>query len=268
MEVTREAFKLLEKIREKRPLVHAISNMVTANVTANALLQIGGLPVMADSEMEVEDVVRKADALVLNMGMINEEKRKAILKAGKAANRTKIPIILDPVGVGSSKFRNETIKALLDAVDVTIIRCNLGEASFLGGLGGKVKGVESDTDDIDPQEAATLLSKRYRAVAAVTGKHDYITDGYEGCRLSNGHPFMSRITGSGCMSSAVVGAFAAVSRDYWLAAAAALMCFGTAGELAGEKSVGPGSFSVSFMDSLFDLDEYALCKRGKGVLVK
>lgn len=248
-----QAGVLLAKIREKKPLIHNITNWVVTNVTANALLQIGALPVMAHAREEVEEMVEAAGALVLNIGTLTPQLVDVMLLAGRRANVLGIPVIFDPVGAGATSLRTETSHFFLRELDVNILRGNSGEISILAGFGGEVKGVEAVVSGGEKGEVARLAARQFNAVVALTGPCDYISNGERLALVDNGHPLLSTITGSGCMATAVIAAFAAVTDDYLLAAAAGLAAFGLAAEKAGEISRGPGSFQVALFDFLYHL---------------
>jgi hydroxyethylthiazole kinase len=254
----------LARLRATRPLVHQITNYVVMNETANATLALGALPVMAHAPEEVEEMVALAGALVLNIGTLSSRWVDAMLAAGRAANASGVPVVLDPVGAGATAYRTATAKRILDEVRVTVLRGNAGEIATLVGVDAEVRGVES----IDAGEAAAELARRAGGtlglVASVTGAVDHVSDGSRSVAIENGHPLMARITGTGCMSSALTGCFLAVSRDRSLEAAAeALVAFGVAGEDAARGASGPGSFHVALYDALAALDPATLDERAK-----
>ncbi len=246
-------YRLLKNVHEKNPLVHIIMNTVAAQNAANAVLQVGGSPVMADSEAEVAEITARADALVLNTGMLNPQKLQAMLIAAKTANELDIPVLLDPVGVGASKFRRHSVQHLLENVQVNIIRGNGSEIAWAAGRADEMRGVDTDESIVDRAALVIECARKWGVVAALTGEMDLISDGEQIWTIANGHPFMAKISGFGCMASAVIGTFAAVATHQCDAVLAALTCFGVAGDLAGKQSVGPGSFSASFLDFLYNL---------------
>jgi hydroxyethylthiazole kinase len=253
-----KAYRILEKVRHKAPLVHIIMNMVAAQNAANAVLQIGGSPMMADAEVEIVEIVQKADALVLNLGMLNPQKMLAMKAAGKKANEMGIPIILDPVGVGASSFRKESAQYLLENISISIIRGNAAEIAWAAGISKEMRGVDDDGNSPDGVDLAYVCAKKWGVTVAVTGQMDAVSDGEYIWTVNNGHPFMAKITGFGCMATATVAAFTAAADSYSEAAVAALACVGVAGELAGHKSEGPGSFLYSFLDRLYHLNLHQL----------
>lgn len=246
---------LLKILREKKPLVHHITNIVTVNDCANITLAIGALPVMAHALEEVEEMVSAADALVLNIGTLTNEQVEAMIKAGKAANRLKVPVILDPVGVGATEFRTQSSKRILEEIKISVIKGNSAEISILAGKGGKIRGVESLSGADDISEAAKELANTYNVVVAMSGVTDIITDGKRIAYVKNGHPMMGSITGTGCMLTSIVASFSGVCEDYFEATVEAFVAFGIAGERAAQNSnvKGPGSFKIAFFDEIYNL---------------
>src|SRR4051794_34702665 len=248
----------LRALREQRPLVHQIANYVVMNETANATLALGALPVMAHAPEEVEEMVGLAGALVLNIGTLSAHWVEAMLAAGRAANEGGIPVVLDPVGAGATRYRTETARRILGEIDVAVLRGNAGEVATLAGAaagaGVEVRGVESIGGG-DPAGLAREAARSLGVVASVTGPVDHVSDGERVVAIANGHPLLASITGTGCMSSAITGCFLAVAPDRPLdAAAEALVAFGVAGEAAAREAKGPGSFHAALYDALATLD--------------
>ena len=254
----------LRELRERKPLVHQITNYVVMNETANATLALGALPVMAHAREEVEEMVALAGALVLNIGTLSPHWVEAMLLAGKAANEQGVPVVLDPVGAGATGFRTETARRLLDEVNVAVLRGNQGEVATLVGVQAEVRGVESIGAVGEPAELARAAARNLGLVASVTGPVDYVSDGDRILAVANGHELLAAVTGTGCMSSAITGCFLAVARDSPLeAAAGALAAFGVAGEDAARDAKGPGSFHVGLYDALAALEPETLDTRAK-----
>src|SRR5215475_12800893 len=210
----------LRRLRETKPLVHQITNYVVMNETANATLALGALPVMAHAREEVEEMVALAGALVLNIGTLSPHWVDAMVAAGRAANERGVPVVLDPVGVGATRYRTETARRILDEVDVAVLRGNAGEVATLAGVEAEVRGVESIGAAGPAAEVARGAASALGVVASVTGSVDHVSDGERVVAVENGHPLLASITGTGCMSSAITGAFLAVRPDDPLAAAA------------------------------------------------
>lgn len=253
-----EAARLLDRVRETRPLIHHITNLVVMNDTANVTLAAGGLPVMAHAVEEVEEMTSAAAALVLNIGTLTPPWIESMLAAGRVANERGIPIILDPVGAGATRLRTDSTKRLLEELRIDIIKGNLGELAHLAGRGGVVRGVESLGADASPADVASALASTWQCVAAVTGPSDYVSGERRVLAVDNGHPLLARLTGTGCMATTVIACFAAADDDLTFAAASALAYFGYAAELAAPGAAGPGSFRVSLLDHLANLDGPAL----------
>ena len=223
--------RTLRVLRDRKPLVHQITNYVVMNETANATLALGALPVMAHALEEVEEMVGLAGALVLNIGTLSPQWVEAMIAAGKAANAGGIPVVLDPVGAGATRYRTETTRRILSEVGVTVLRGNQGEVATLVGADAEV---------------------------------DHVSDGTRVLAVANGHELLATVTGTGCMSSAVTGCFLAAKRDEPLEAAAeALAAFGVAAEDAARDAKGPGTFHANLYDALAALDPETLDGRAR-----
>ena len=254
----------LRELRERKPLVHQITNYVVMNETANATLALGALPVMAHAREEVEEMVALAGALVLNIGTLSPPWVDAMLLAGKAANTGGVPVVLDPVGAGATRYRTDTAKRILDEVDVAVLRGNQGEVATLVGVQAEVRGVESIGTGGEPADLARAAARNLDLVAAVTGMVDHVSDGERVFSVANGHELLGAVSGTGCMSSAITGCFLAVKPQAALEAATeALAAFGVAGEDAARDAKGPGSFHVGLYDALAALDPATLDSRAR-----
>lgn len=242
--------ELLRILREKRPLVHHITNYVTVNDCANVTLFIGAAPVMAEAREEVADMVSLAGALVLNIGTLGKEQVDSMFIAGHKANELGVPIILDPVGAGATRYRTEVAARMLQQLSINIIKGNAGEIGTLAGTGGVVRGVDSEGITGDPVQACRGLADMTGATVVMSGAADIVTDGKRTVMVDNGHAMMGRISGTGCMASSLVGAFAATSGDRVAASMAALAAFGIAGERAARNVAGPYAFKAALMDEV------------------
>jgi hydroxyethylthiazole kinase len=245
----------IEEIRRKSPVVHNITNYVVMNNTANALLALGASPVMAHAEEEVEDMVTIAGALVINIGTLSANWIRAMFRAAYKAREYGIPIILDPVGAGATVYRTDTARELLQAVPPTIIRGNASEIMALLEADVQTKGVDSTVASHSALDVARRLNRIHGSVVCVSGEIDYIVYEEDITKIMNGHPMMTKVTGMGCIATALCGAFAAVNHDFVEATAQAMAVTGIAGEMAAEKSQGPGSLQVVFNDLLYRLTE-------------
>ncbi|QAT49372.1 hydroxyethylthiazole kinase [Caproiciproducens sp. NJN-50] len=266
-QITKDAAEVLSEVRRKSPLVHNITNYVTVNDCANALLAFGASPIMADDIGEAADIASISSALVLNIGTLNRRTVESMLAAGAKANELGIPVVLDPVGAGASALRNRAVRELLKRIRMTVLRGNLSELSFLAGIRSATKGVDASEADSgnDAVSVAVSVAEQYGCAAAVTGAVDVLSDGERTVKIRNGHPMLSSVTGTGCMTSALAGACAAVSHDPLAAAAAAVAAMGIAGELAYEAagSAGTGGFHIAVIDALSRLDPALFEKRAK-----
>ncbi len=250
-----ETAELLKKIKEQKPLIHHITNWVTIYDCANIVRAIGALPVMAHAKEEAADMAKIASALVLNIGTLTTELIESMKLAGKAANEKGIPIVLDAVGVGATKLRDDKALELLKELKINIIKGNASEIAKLAGEEVQTKGVEATKVEANLIEIAEELANDKKAVVVLTGVEDIITNGSDVYICKNGHDMMGKFVGTGCMAASVIATFAAVEKDYAKAAASALVCFGIAGELASRRASGPGTYKESFYDEIFNLDE-------------
>jgi hydroxyethylthiazole kinase len=258
------AGETLARIRAEKPLIHQITNYVVMNETANATLALGALPVMAHAVEEVEEMVGLAGALVLNIGTLSPHWIEAMVLAGRAANARGIPIVLDPVGAGATSYRTETARGLLAELPIDVLRGNAGEIATLVGVEAEVRGVESMTAGGDAAELAREAARTLDLVAAVTGPVDHVSDGERVAAISNGHELLASVTGTGCMSTAITGAFLAAKPDERFdAAVEALVAFGVAGEDAAVGAHGPGTFHAGLYDALAGLDPEGLDARAR-----
>ncbi len=250
-------------VRKKHPLVHHITNYVTVNDCANITISAGAAPVMADAPEEVCEMAGVAGSLVLNIGTLNKEQVKSMILAGGMANDRKIPIILDPVGAGATRFRTRTALRLIDELKITILKGNAGEIGVLAGAEASVRGVDSCGMIGDPVTIARKFAEASGITVVVSGATDIVTDGKRVLLVRNGHPLMGSISGTGCMAASVSGAFAAVSDDPVIASAAALATFGVAGEKAAAHAHGPYSFRTALFDEMAALTPEDLESRAR-----
>ena len=252
-----------ENVRKLKPLVHHITNWVTIYDCANMTRAFGALPVMAHAKEEAADMAAISSSLVLNIGTLTPELIDAMILAGKSANKKGIPVVLDAVGVGATKLRDNEALRLLKEIRIDIIKGNASEIAKLAGENVVTKGVESTKVEGSLVEIAKKLSNSRKAVVVITGKQDIVTDGKKVYLVNNGHSMMGCMVGTGCMAASIIGAFAGVEKDYAKAAAYALSCYGIAGELAAEKSQGPGSFHEHFYDEAFNLTAEKVAKMSR-----
>jgi len=253
----------VERIRAEGPLVHNITNYVVMNTTANALLALGASPVMAHALEEVEEMVGLARALVLNIGTLSAEWVDAMTKAGVAARRRGIPVVLDPVGAGATAYRTRIARGLLAEVRPTIVRGNASEIRALAIAESGTRGVDSAHASEEAVDAGRALARAHGCVVSISGAVDVIVDGAQTARVRNGVPLLARITGSGCTATALTGAFAAVNASPFQAATHAMAMMGIAGEIAAESAGGPGTFQALIFDALSGASRQELERRAR-----
>ena len=246
-------YELIEKVRSENPLVHNITNYVVMNTTANALLASGASPVMAHAAEEVSDMVGIAGALVVNIGTLDARWVTSMMKAIKKAVELQKPIVLDPVGAGATPFRSQTLHELISIAPPSVLRGNSSEVMAVHDHSRATRGVDSS----DPSDAALAtarsLNQELGSTICISGAVDYIVDKDRTAELHNGHELMAKVTGMGCTSTALIGAFIAVHDDHFEATAAAMALIGVAGQLAAEQANGPGTMQLHLLDKLYNL---------------
>jgi len=256
---------MLEHVRKKAPLIHNITNYVTVNDCANILLACGGSPIMSDDIEEVEEITALCGGLNINIGTLNKRTIASMLAAGKKANACGHPVVLDPVGAGASRLRTETAHRLLSEVAFAAIRGNVSEIKTLALGEGTTQGVDADVADTVTDETldqsvafAKKFSKKTGALVAMTGAIDIVADAQKAYVIRNGHPMMSRITGTGCMLSSVTAAYLTANPEHPLEAVAAAVCaMGYCGQRAYERlgaRDGNATYRNDIIDEMFHLD--------------
>lgn len=269
--------EMLKNVRERRPLIHNITNYVTVNDCANMLLACGGSPIMSDDADEVEEITGICAGLNINIGTLNRRTIPSMLSAGKKANELGHPVVLDPVGAGASVLRTRTALQLLEEVRFTVIRGNVSEIKTLANGSGTTKGVDADVADVVTGEnigQAVSFAKSFAAksgaVVAITGAIDIVADAEKVYCIYNGHPMMSDITGTGCQLSSLVAAYVAANPGRELDAACAAVCaMGVCGEIAHERLQsldGNASYRNYIIDAMYHLDGETLERRAKYTL--
>lgn len=257
--------KCLERVRKTTPLVHCITNYVTVNDCANALLACGASPIMSDEPLDVEDITSICGGLVLNIGTLNANSIQGMRIAAAKATELGHPIILDPVGAGASSLRTETASEFLDEYGISVIRGNMSEVKALAGASASTRGVDVNPEDVVTEDNlvesmafAKKVAARTGAVVAITGAIDVVADDARAFAIHNGSPLMASITGAGCMLSAITGAYAVANperlRD---AVVTAVSVMGIAGDMAAGRmgqEDGNGSFRTYLLDALYRMD--------------
>ena len=241
-------------IRQRVPVIHNITNYVAMNFTANALLAAGASPVMSSEPAEIEEITASSDALVINLGCIEERQITAMERAAEVACRLGIPWVIDPVGAGLSGLRSRTALHLIDAFHPSAVRCNASEIISLCGASSSFRGVGSGDEVESAVEYAASFASEHGTVVSVSGARDIITDGQTVVRINNGSEMMPCVTAMGCTATALTGAFLAVDPDFLQAASNAMALMGIAGEKASLMSHGPGSLALNFIDTLYGLN--------------
>lgn len=256
MDLKQEFSEIIERLRSRKPVIHHITNYVTAESCADIALAAGASSIMADDPEEVEGITVAAGALVLNLGTLNFNKMIAMETAAAKAKEHNIPVVLDPVGVMSSAMRLNFALKLLNSGFISIVRGNYSECTAL--LNNKADGCGIDSgktaEEGDALKTAQDAAKKFKCVFAVTGEVDNISNGKQAIVLNNGHPLLQDITGSGCMATTLCACCAAVSDDMLAAAALGIVIMGQSAELAAnflEKKDGPGMFKVRLIDAVY-----------------
>ncbi|MDU8924037.1 hydroxyethylthiazole kinase [Pasteurellaceae bacterium LIM206] len=246
-------FHFLHRVKQQNPLVHCITNIVVTNFSANGLLALGASPFMSTMHEEAEDIQQFANGLLINIGTITQTDVQAMFTAAKAANAAGVPVVLDPVGVGATRYRRHITTQLLQQIQFAVIRGNISEIAFLAGEESRGKGVDAGETQGDNAQIAKTAAKKYRCVVAVSGETDVISDGERIIKIHNGTTLLPKVTGTGCLLGAVIAAFVGVAeKDQNLQACVeACLAYAVAGELAAkglQQEV--GTFAVKFIDQL------------------
>ena len=259
----------LTNVRKRTPLVHCITNYVTVNDCANALLACGGSPIMSDEPLDVEDIQTICGGLVLNIGTLNKQTIEGMKVAGAQATKLGHPIVLDPVGAGASALRTQTAGELLDECAVTVIRGNMSEVKALAGAASSTRGVDANPVDAvtdenlaESAQFARELAAKTGAIIAITGAIDLVADAEHAYAIRNGMPVMGKITGTGCMLTCIVAAYVVANPDAKLEAViAAVAGMGAAGEIAAVRMQpvdGNASLRTYIIDALYNMNAAAI----------
>ncbi|SFU50628.1 hydroxyethylthiazole kinase [Clostridium sp. DSM 8431] len=258
----------IEKIKEHRPLIHCITNYVTANDCANIVLALGGIPTMANLVDEVSEITPKADALVINIGTLSKDSAESMIIAGKAANKNNVPVVFDPVGAAASEARKKSALKILSEVKVSVVKGNIAEIKAILGMDSICKGVDS-LEELSEEEAKEVVKEaalRIGAVVAITGKRDYISDGEKVYIVSNGHKILTRVTGTGCMTTSLIATYLGTTKDELTSTVLGIASMGIAGEIAYKNlkdREGSGTLRVKIIDEIYNMTSEDLKERGK-----
>lgn len=247
-------WNIVDQVRQKSPLVQNITNYVVMNNTANALLAVGASPIMSHAHEEIYEMVKLCNSLVINIGTLDRSWYDSMYNAASSANEHQKPWILDPVGMGASILRNESVRSLV-ALGPKVIRGNASEILSLAYYDKNTKGVDSSNPSEEAIQAGVLISQKYNTVVCISGKNDFVIKNDKLISLSNGHEMMKYVTGLGCSSTAIIGACLAVEEDAFLASAAGASILSIAGELAEKYSSGPGTLQAHILDELYNMNK-------------
>ncbi|MGL4849751.1 MAG: hydroxyethylthiazole kinase [Clostridium sp.] len=248
---------LVKNLREKNPLVLHYTNEVTINDCANITLAIGGSPLMSYSKEEAEELVSISSAVVINIGTMNSERLELFLEVAKLGNKYNKPVVLDPVGVFATKARKEFVDKLLSEANFTVIKGNLAEIKSLAGLEFEGKGVDSEDGEINV-EVLRRIAEKLNTTIALTGKIDYIADKENIIKVYNGVKMLKGITGTGCMTASLIGAYLGSGLNSFDSAKLGVLTMGIAGEKSYKDNIGLGSFRVSLIDNISKFNDEVL----------
>lgn len=263
--------KCFQTVRDTVPLIHNITNYVTVNDVANAILACGASPIMADDKCEVEEITSICNGLNINIGTLNQNTIESMFLAGKKANELNHKVLLDPVGVGASSLRTNTALQLINEIHFDVIRGNISEIKALSGAKANTKGV--DASSLDEVTQANLddavafmkeLASKNNCVVAATGKYDLVADSSTCYVIKNGIAKMEKITGTGCQLSGIITSFISANPDCVLQATAAAICLmGFAGEIAFDKNDGNATYRNKIIDAIYNMSPSDLAKGAK-----
>ena len=252
--VTSATPSIVAAVREQSPLVQYLTNFVSMDVAANVLNAVGASPAMVHDPHESGEFARLASAVGINIGTPSPSWVDGMRQAAAAAHDVGTPWVLDPVAVGATAYRREIVTQLLERRP-TVVRGNASEILAIATSQTRGRGVDSDASSSDAASSARGLARDLGAVVVVTGVEDVVTDGTRTAVVQGGHPWMPMVTALGCSATALVAACCAVEDDAFEAAVAAMVMLAVAGERAGARSAGPGTFRVALLDELAGLDD-------------
>lgn len=254
--------KVIQKMREKTPLIHCITNYVTINDCANILLSFGASPAMCEAYDEVYDFTALSSALYINLGTLTKEQETSAVLASMSAKIHNVPVVIDPVGCPAMKRKVEVINRIAEVGRIDIIKGNIGEIKFLAGMNCETRGVDSLDKGENALEACAKLAEKHNCIVAATGETDFVSDGKNGAIIKNGTEMLTKVTGAGCMLGALCAATCAGFEDKLISTVSAILSMNIAGEKAYEKAQLPGSFRIALMDSIYTLSDEEIWKRG------
>ena len=266
-------YELIDKVKEGNPLVVHYTNEVTINDCANITLALGASPLMSYSNEEVEEIVSIASSVVINIGTMNSNRLDLFVKAGKAANKFNKPVILDPVGVFATKTRTDFTNKLLNEIKFDVVKGNIAEIKFIGGLDVRGQGVDSFDDGEDISEVIKKVAKKLGCIVVATGKVDFISDGNTVIKIFNGTSKLKSITGTGCMTGSLIGSYLGAynslegrKRDNFKkleAVAMGVLTMAVSGELADKDNIAIGTFKEELMNNVYEMNIDKLKEYGR-----
>ena len=266
-------FKLINKVKEINPLVLHYTNEVTINDCANITLALGASPLMSYSNEEVEEIISIVGSVVINIGTMNSDRLDLFLQAGRAANKFNKPVILDPVGVFATKTRTDFTNKLLNEIKFDVVKGNIAEIKFIGGLDVRGKGVDSFDDGEDISEVIKKVAKKLNCIVVATGKVDFISDGEDVIKIFNGTSKLKSVTGTGCMTGSLIGSYLGAynglqdrERENFKkieAVAMGVLTMWVSGELADKNNIAIGSFKEELMNNVYEMSSNKLKEYGR-----
>lgn len=266
-------FELINKVKEINPLVLHYTNEVTINDCANITLALGASPLMSYSNEEVEEVVSISSSVVINIGTMNSSRLDLFVKAGKAANKFNKPVILDPVGVFATKTRTDFTNKLLNEIKFDVVKGNVAEIKFIGGLDVRGQGVDSFDDGEDISEVIKKIAKKLGCIVVATGKSDFISDGNTVIKIFNGTSKLKSVTGTGCMTGSLIGSYLGAynnlegrERDNFKkveVVAMGVLTMAVSGELADKDNISIGTFKEELMNNVYEMNIDKLKEYGR-----
>ena len=266
-------FELINKVKKINPLVVHYTNEVTINDCANITLALGASPLMSYSNEEVEEVVSIANSVVINIGTMSSSRLDLFVNAGKAANKFNKPVILDPVGVFATKTRTDFTNKLLNEIKFDVVKGNIAEIKFIGGLDVRGQGVDSFDDGEDISEVIKKVAKKLGCIVVATGKVDFISDGNTVIKIFNGTSKLKSITGTGCMTGSLIGSYLGAynslegrKRDNFKkleAVAMGVLTMAVSGELADKDNIAIGTFKEELMNNVYEMNIDKLKEYGR-----
>jgi hydroxyethylthiazole kinase len=263
MNQRKKLIKGFAQLREKQPLILHLTNIVAMEEQAHITLAAGARPIMSDSSDEAKELASIADALLLNIGMPNHDQMDSMKFALEKAKERKIPVMLDPVGYGASRIRNQIVDELIQMGGISIIKGNSGEIATLFGKKGAVSGVDSTLSQSDEiKQIVVQLSQQKSITIAATGKQDYVANESHAAVLSGGSKLLTKVSGSGCMAGSLIACFMAAGLDPFYAGIAGILMMKIAAEKAEKRSLGSGLFSKIMIDEVFHFSESDFSLRG------